>query len=271
MKNRWAQLIIAVLVAPISTGVLAQEEDEDVSESVLEEVIITANRREQLMMDMNQSVQAISEVTLEMPTYTNINQVVNLVPGATAFGNKSPTKEAIQFRGSGVIQSGAADGIAPVGYYVDDIPFVDISTPTPPPIGTFDLQRIEILRGPQGTSFGQDSSAGSVILRTNPVDLDEFGFKVRGGVSSVKGVSGTGYNVGGVVNVPIVEDVFGFRLSYLREDDAGYGTVFSQPDYKDPTAYTRDSFRIKLFWQAGENVNFELTHSQWNTDYNILP
>ena len=81
-----------------------------------------------------------------------MSQVYNLVPGATVFSNKAPQEQGIQMRGSGVVQSNAADDTSPVGYYVDDIPYVDISTPVPPPVGTFDLERVEIIRGPQGTS-----------------------------------------------------------------------------------------------------------------------
>ncbi|GIR82436.1 MAG: hypothetical protein CM15mP84_01840 [Cellvibrionales bacterium] len=158
-----------------------------------------------------------------------------------------------------------------MGYYVDDIPYVDISTPNPPPIDTFDLERIEILRGPQGTTYGQDSSAGSLIMRTNPVDLQNFGYKVRASYSQTEGTPGSGYQVGAVVNVPIVEDVFGVRLSYQRNDDPGYGEVFGNPDFDDPLANTRDTIRAKVYWQVSDNLNLELTHSEWNTEYNMLP
>jgi outer membrane receptor protein involved in Fe transport len=247
---------------------MAQSEEDD---AALDEIIVTSTRREKAVMDVNQSIQAIPEATLELPTFSDLSQVHNLVPGATTFSNKAPNKEGIQFRGSGIIQSGASDGLAPVGYYVDDIPYVDISTPVPPPIGTFDLNRIEIIRGPQGTSYGQDSSAGSVILRTNPVDLENFGFKARVGMSDVKDTSGTGYTVGGVLNIPIAKDVFGIRLSYQREEDPGYGRVDTVPEIENPLENTRDSFRVKAYWQAGEKVDIELTHSEWNTEYGTLP
>jgi outer membrane receptor protein involved in Fe transport len=208
---------------------------------------------------------------MELPTFNEITDVTALVPGATAHANKPPVKEGIQMRGSGITQSGADDGQSPVGYYVDDIPFVDISTPVPPPIGTFDLQRIEVIRGPQGTAHGLDSTAGSIIMRTNPVDLENFGYKLRVGLADVKGVDDMGYTIGGVVNIPIAEDVFGMRISYLREDDVGYGWVAGQPDYDDPYAFTRDSGRIKLFWDVTDWMDLEFTHSQWNTDFNTLP
>ncbi|MGI9234084.1 MAG: TonB-dependent receptor [Woeseiaceae bacterium] len=270
MRKILVSAVAFSLVAPISTGALAQSDDENV-DVVLDEIIVTTTRREKNVMEISQSIQAIPEAVLELPTFNDLTDVTALVPGATGFSNKPPQKEGIQFRGSGISQASVADGLSPVGYYVDDIPYVDISTPVPPPIGTFDLARIEVVRGPQGTSYGQDSSAGSIILRTNPVDLENFGYKVRAGISDVASSSGTGYTIGGVVNIPIAEDVFGVRIAYLQEDDSGYGYVAGRPDIDDAFASTRDSIRIKALWQASENIDVELTHSEWNTDYNTLP
>jgi len=269
MRNTLIRILVCCLAAPISTGALAQS-DGDEAEGKLEEIIVTSTRREKNVMEVSQSIQAIPEAVLELPTFNDMADVTTLVPGATGFSNKPPQKEGIQFRGSGISQA-LSVGRSPVGYYVDDIPFVDISTPVPPPIGTFDLERIEIIRGPQGTSYGQDSSAGSVILRTKPVDLENFGYKVQAGITDVVTYSGTGYSFGGVVNIPIAEDVFGVRIAYLREEDPGYGSVFGRPDIDDPYANTRDSIRIKAHWQASENIDLEFTHSEWNTDYNTLP
>jgi outer membrane receptor protein involved in Fe transport len=263
------QLLAISLAAPFSTGALAQSDEAE--DGVLEEIIVTSTRREKTVMEISQSVQAIPEAVLELPTFNDLTDVTALIPGATGFSNKPPQEEGIQFRGSGISQASVADGLSPVGYYVDDIPYVDVSTPVPPPIGTFDLARIEVVRGPQGTSYGQDSSAGSIILRTNPVDLENFGYKVRAGISDVASSSGTGYTIGGVVNIPIAEDVFGVRIAYLLEEDSGYGYVAGRPDIDDAFANTRDSIRIKAHWQASENIDFELTHSEWNTDYNTLP
>ena len=183
MKRTTLSVFVFALAFPVSSLVLAQDDaasdNDDAVDGVLEEIIVTSDRRERAVMDVSQSIQAVPAATLELPTFNEMSDVMNLVPGGTSFTGKQPAKEGMQFRGSGVIQAGASDGQSPVGYYVDDIPFVDLATPGLPPLSTFDLQGVEILRGPQGTSYGQDSSAGSVIMRTNPVDLQNFGFKGR--------------------------------------------------------------------------------------------
>lgn len=271
MRTSIIKALICSLAIPVSSPVWAQSDEDEAADSYFEEIIVTSTRREKNVMEVSQSIQAIPESVLELPTFNDLAEVTTLVPGATAFSNKPPQKEGIQFRGSGISQSSVADGLSPVGYYVDDIPYVDISTPVPPPIGTFDLERIEVVRGPQGTSYGQDSSAGSIILRTKAVDLENFGYKVIAGISDVASSSGTGYTIGGVLNIPIAEDVFGVRIAYLQEEDSGYGYVFGRPDIDDAFANTRDSIRVKAHWQASEKIDVELTHSEWNTDYNYLP
>ena len=266
MKTLLMRSLLAALVLPSSVSVVAADE-----EGMVEEVVVSATRRDVPIMDIPQSIQAISSETLELPSFNNMNQVFNLVPGATGFVAKSPQTEGIQMRGSGITQSSASDGSSPVGYYVDDIPYMDISTPIPPPIGTFDLASVEVIRGPQGTSYGQDSAGGSIIMRTSPVDLENFGYKARLGETSVRDVEGFGYQAGGVVNVPIVKDTFGVRMSYQREKDTGFGSVDTRPDIENPLEYTRDSLRIKALFNVSENLSLEASHSSWDTTYGFLP
>ncbi len=266
MNKILLRLILLGMVLPVPLTVFSADEDDD---AVIEEIVVSATRRDVAVMDIPQSIQAITEEMLEMPIYKNVRDIYNLVPGAVVHTNKQPMQEGIQFRASGITQSNAADGLPPVGYYVDDIPYVDISTPVPPSLSTFDLQRIEVIRGPQGTSYGQDSTAGSVILRTNPVDLEKFGYSARYGFSNVKAVDGTGHTAGGVLNIPIAEDVFGIRLAYLREEDVGYGTITGNT--ANPLENSRDSMRIKARWKPTEKADITLTHSRWFTDYRVLP
>ena len=130
MKHATLSLLMLALALPMPIVALAQDDEE----AYFEEVIVTATRREGAMMDVTQSIQAVGEEQLELPTLSDLSEVHNLIPGAVAFGNKAPAKENVQFRGSGIVQASASDGQSPVGYYVDDIPYVDISTPAPPPL-----------------------------------------------------------------------------------------------------------------------------------------
>ena len=264
-RSYTAHMLAAAILLPGSLGAAADGLDSDI-----EEVTVTATRREAAVMDIPQSIQAISAEVLERPTFDDVSDVFNLIPSATIMTNKSPDNEGIQLRASGATQSGISDGLPPVGYYVDDIPYVDLTTAVPPPIGTFDLERIEVIRGPQGTSYGQDSTAGSVILRTNPVDLEEFGYQVRMGISERSGGDGNGETYGGIVNAPIASGTAGLRLAFMREEDPGYGR-FSNGMSGNPMAHERDSMRAKFRWKPTDETDINLTHSRWKTTYTVLP
>lgn len=247
---------------------------DDSAESTVEEVIVSATRRNESVMDISQSVQAMSRETLAMPAYKHIRNVYNLVPGATTGvtqGGKAPASEGIMLRGAGVTQTNTGGGSMPVGYYIDDVAFIDAQSLAPPPLGTFDLDRIEVLRGPQGTTYGQDSSSGSVIMRTAPVNLSETGYMVRTGMMSYGKGGDMGLTYGGVVNMPIVEDTLGIRISYISETDPGYGIVQGRPDLDNPLEEERVTMRTKVTWLPSENSEVTITHSDWQTDYGYLP
>ena len=264
------RLMTLCLLYPASFVSIA--DDTDMAE--VDEIIVSATRREESVMEIPQSVQAIPRQTLSMPIYRDVTDIYNLVPGATTAitqGGKPPSGDGIMLRGSGITMTNAGGGSQPVGYYIDDIPFIDINTMTPPPLGTFDLDQIEVLRGPQGTTYGQDSSAGSVIMRTAPVNLSETGYLARTGMMSYAKGGDMGLTYGGVLNVPIVEDKLGIRLSYLSETDPGHGVVQGRPEVDYAHEEERVTMRTKLTYIPTDSVELTLTHSEWETDYYYLP
>ncbi len=271
MKHALAIRIMTLgLLYPASFVSIA--DDTDMAE--VDEIIVSATRREESVMEIPQSVQAIPRQTLSMPIYRDVTDIYNLVPGATTAitqGGKPPAGDGIMLRGAGITQTNASGGMQPVGYYIDDIPFIDINTMTPPPLGTFDLDQIEVLRGPQGTTYGQDSSAGSVIMRTAPVNLSETGYLARTGMMSYGKGGDMGLTYGGVINVPIVEDKLGIRISYLSETDPGHGIVQGRPEVDYAHEEERVTMRTKVTYMPSDSVELTLTHSEWETDYFFLP
>ena len=270
-NNKIRDLLIISILFPSSMWASAQSND--TSEATMEEVTVMATRREESVMEIPQSVQVISREMLEQPIYSDISDIYNLVPGATAGitqGGKLPVAEGIMLRGSGLTQTNAGGSMQPVGYYIDDIPYIDIGGLTPPPLGTFDFASVEVLRGPQGTTYGQDSSSGSVIMRTSPVDLENFGYRVSAGMMTyAKGSNGNEYS--GVINVPIVQGSLGLRLGFESQEDPGYGVVRGRPDVEEPFNTERDTLRAKLTWLPAEGSEVTLSHSQWSTRYTFIP
>ncbi len=269
-KTAIASAIALAATLPLSSVVMSQS-DESME---VEEVIVSVSRRDVAVMDLSQSVQAIPEEVLAQPAFNDVRDIYNRVPGATAGitnGQKAPLAEGIQMRGSGVTQSNAGGGAMPVGYYIDDVPFLDVNALSPPPLSTFDLDRIEVIRGPQGTSYGQDSSAGSVIMRTNAVDLENAGYKVKLGTMTYGKGNGYGHTMGAVVNVPLIADKLGVRVSYLTEEDPGYGIVVGRPDIENPLEEDKSTLRVKVTAKPTDSSEITYTHSEWSTAYMFMP
>lgn len=259
-----ARWLVVSFFFPVAFQSVADDVEADV-----EEVIVSATRREESVMDVPMSVQLIPGEKFEKPTYKHVKDVYALVPGAAiaSAGGKPPQSEGLQMRGSGALAAQADFTINPVGYYIDDVAYVDINSTTPPQVGTYDLAGIEVLRGAQGTTYGTESSAGAIILRTNPVDLSEFSYKTRVGMMSYMKGADMGMTYGGVLNVPLVEDKLGIRLAYLSEEDPGHAEVEGRPAVDDAMAEDRDSIRAKLTWKPSDAAEITLNHSEWNTTY----
>ena len=91
-----------------------------------------------------------------------------------------------------------------------------------------DVERVEVLRGPQGTLYGQGTSGGAIKIVTNQPDLEEYQAKFLGGVYNIDG-GGTGYQINAALNLPMVKDVLGLRLVVYQRDEAGYIDRVAQP------------------------------------------
>lgn len=261
--NVAAVLIVSLSLMAASPPVLAADSE---SASIVEEVLVTATRRETQVMETPFSMQVFGAEELERQHIFEVRDLYDYIPGVTIQEENAQTDHTVQMRGSGISSVGADDGQSALGYYLDDVPYLDITSQVAPPLDYFDVQRIEVLRGPQGTSFGQDSAGGSIRVYTNDPDLEEFGFKVRGYLSDTESVDDNGWQGAVVVNIPIVEGKFGIRGSYTQSYSPGHGTVNTRPDIDNPGQADLQSYRIKALWKASDTVDVTVAHSVWNTE-----
>jgi iron complex outermembrane receptor protein len=204
-------LVVATLgAAPIAVfaqDVPAVEE----SEVRLEEVTVTAQKREQNLQDVPVSVTAFSGNRIDELGITDIAGVATRTPGFT-YGNFSDLKLApTALRGVTAISSGSAGADPAVGYYLDE---VYLGNGASAAIEFFDLERVEVLRGPQGTLFGRNS-IGGVINITTRKPVDEFESVVNAEYGNYNYV-----NAKASVNIPMVPDKLAgrFSVSYVGHD-----------------------------------------------------
>jgi len=193
----------------------AQPTSESV-ESGVEEVIVTAQRREQNLQDVPISITAVSESKLRALGAYEFADFVRTVPGLTfnEFGHND---------GNFVIRGITSDiyggGIqSTVGLYIDDLPSMDtfagLSTPD---LHLFDINRVEVLRGPQGTLFGSGAMGGAIRVITNKPDVHRFASAVDTVLSATQG-GDISYGVSAMVNLPLLEDRLAMRaVGYLRD------------------------------------------------------
>ena len=203
--------------------------------SALQEIVVTAERRETRLQDTPISVDAITPQQIDSEGLRSIDDITRLAPGVTfertgmtATGNFNDEGSDIAIRG---VESTA--GTSTTGIYLDDVPIqtrhLSFGTINPFP-QLFDLDRVEILRGPQGTLFGAGSEGGTLrFIQTQP-GLDTYSGYVRSEIATTE-YGAPSYEMSAATGGPIIPQTLGFRLSVSARYDGGY---VDRVDY-DPT------------------------------------
>ena len=181
----------------------------------LEEVIVTALRREQSLLQAPIAVSAFDGDFLEDIGAHQLADFLLGAPGTTIVDTGTGDTQ-IYIRGMSSLHGDGA-----VGYYLDEVPFGFLGLSHVPDVRTFDLDRIEVLRGPQGTLYGASSLGGTVRIITNDPVFNEFQGKVDVfGSGSRDG--GDNYGVKAAVNVPLLDDRLAMRLVATTETYDGW-------------------------------------------------
>ncbi|MBL8268728.1 TonB-dependent receptor domain-containing protein [Steroidobacter sp.] len=230
-----------------------------------EEVIVTAQRRgEESLQNVPISMSVISGQELDKSHSLGVLGELSKVPGVGLY-------EATQTGGASVSIRGASvnyplfSGASTVGYYIDDIPFGFVSSAVLPDAGSFDLARVEVLRGPQGTLYGANALNGVVLIKTSDPDLEAFGLKARTLLSSTED-GGENYRGDLSVNIPIVSGKVAARATAGFSDYSGW---IDRPNagVKDANDREVTNLRLKLKAQVTDDLSFTLSgwHSKTQT------
>jgi iron complex outermembrane receptor protein len=190
----------------------------DVNTLTLEEIIVTAQRRSQDIQDVPISMVAISEQALERKGLDTFEQALAQIPNVAFSGERVGTSIPA-IRG---ISGNGTGGLAVVTVYLDETPLTAVNEAfgTASPV-LFDMNRVEVLRGPQGTLYGASSLGGTIRLITQQPNPLNFESKLRADLGYTDG-GGPNENLDGMVNIPIVANVFAIRtVASLRNSD-GY-------------------------------------------------
>lgn len=187
----------------------------------LDEVVVTASKRQERLIDTAQSVSVLSAADLDRLGAVQFRDFANTVPGL-AFTTTGAGYTQISLRG---VTTGSFDISPTVGIYVDEVPYGSSTgyaggAQLALDVGLFDMDRIEVLRGPQGTLYGASTMGGLIKYVAKKPDTESFGGDVQAGVSSTRD-GGVNYNSAAAVNMPIT-DTAALRVSGFQSRDGGY-------------------------------------------------
>jgi outer membrane receptor protein involved in Fe transport len=222
----------------------------------IETVVVTATRRAENVQKIPQSVTALSQNDLTARGATSVEQAIAYVPGVN-FSSNGTNAGAYSIRGVSTA-SYVANSQSPVALYIDDINILD---PVYPKLTTnlnlFDVSRVEVLEGPQGTLFGSGSLGGAIRVITNKPDASAFAAEVQTTVSSVED-GGTGYDLNGMANIPLVDNTLALRVVGYYRDYAGWvdNTASGQSNVNHAISA---GGRAELGWQPTADLNIVAT------------
>ena len=251
----------SLALLPLVTAVAsAQEASLSSKEQVLEEVLVTASRRAEgtAIMDTAISLEAMTGAQIESRGFTSVMDVVQQTPGVSV-SKSSISGDAIQVRGVSAII-----GDSVVGYYLDDLPYTRINANVLPDAQPYDLKRVEVLRGPQGTLFGAGSAGGTVRILTQDPDLETFGGKFTAAGSTTDG-GGDNWRAQAALNIPLVKDTLALRLVGSKNDQDGWIDLPLVGE-EDFNSREDDSYRAKLLWQVNDRLSIMASHWDWKMD-----
>lgn len=261
--NKGLCLGLAAASVLMSHQAIGQSEDGARQGTPIEEITVTALRRETDLATTPQSIAALSGQTLERIGVTDFIDLVGAVPGLT-----------MKDEGPGlirpVIRGIAGQGEAQVAVYYDEAP-VSSGPGTSENAGRFtpeikpvDLERVEVLRGPQGTLYGASSMGGAIRFITNKPDTTRFESSVRAEVSGYAD-GGNGYQLDAVVNIPLVEDLMALRAVVYRRDQDGF-VDNPRLGLEDINDIETDGARIAVRVEPNENWSITGTYFYQNQE-----
>ena len=222
----------------------------------LAEIVVTAEKRESTVQATPISISAVSGLDLQESGVTDVTSLLGATPGVS-MKSQGPGQTELEMRG----MTSSGGNSATVGYYLDDIPL------TPPAAAQngkvvidpslYDLNHIEVLRGPQGTLYGAGSMGGTVKLLTNQPNLSEFQISGESILSGTEGAS-FNYNDSIMLNIPLVEDKLALRIIGTQFYNSGWITRIVP--YPFPLPSPNGEFRGNV---AAAPIQSEFPGSNW--------
>ena len=272
--------LAASVVAALNPAGPVQAQEADEKARTLDEITVTATRRELNLQDVAQSITAFSTSDIAEMGVRSMADYIKAMP-SVALTETKPGVTSLSMRGvsGGAFEYRLQDQTT---IYLDEQAMTTSAQNIS--VRPIDMERIEVLPGPQGTLFGSSSQTGTLRLITNKPDFKEFSGMVQTDFGTTSGGAGS-YDISGVLNIPVADDKFALRAVAYTTLDGGWVDNVLGLSYSgnfDNAEYVKDDFneyettggRIAALWQVSEkwdvlfNVMTEQNESrgEWETD-----
>jgi iron complex outermembrane receptor protein len=263
--------LIASSILFLSAVGVAQVSAEPATESRFsEEVVVTATYRETKLMETPVSISAITDAMVEDTGAQSMEDLFTLIPGLSMSGGGSGGQGEARYTVRGISSQSGNIGYAPVlatvGVYIDGTPVTSALGPDNQVSGTlFDIERVEVLKGPQGTLFGEGSQGGTIRYIYKKPDPTEFDAAVNVSYANMSGSDDNSSRLDAMVNVPL-GDQAAFRLTGWTSETAGYIDNLT-PVENDYNIGKSDGIRAALRFEGEAwSVTGTLHHSEQETE-----
>ncbi|HEY1881241.1 MAG TPA: TonB-dependent receptor [Caulobacteraceae bacterium] len=255
-NGRRISLAGCLLAGAAVAGVAQAQTAPAASSTQVQELIVTATKRSENIQNVPAAITALPAKDLARAGFVKLEDYVAQVPGLS-ITTVNPGSMQITLRG---ITSGVNSASPLTSIYVDEAPFGSTNAyaaggDLTPDLDPAELSQIEVLKGPQGTLYGASAVGGVVKFDTQPVNLERYSGEITaGGVITDAGTGG--YILRGLINAPIVKDVFGVRVSAFMREDPGYVKNLLTDKYQNDSKV--QGGRVDLYWKPTPHISVDL-------------
>ena len=262
MTNR-ASLLITVAAGALLLPVAAFAQDAQPAAAQTpvagdDEIVVTAQKREERLQDVPISISVVGGEQMQQSGASQLADYAAYVPGFQVDNAGSPGRSTLSLRGVAPIGPSAT-----VGIYLDDAPIgssgiYNRAQTFSLDLLPYDVEQLEVLRGPQGTLYGASSIGGLLKYVTVQPDLNKFSVRAGGELFTIAHGSDAGWAASGLVNLPIVADKLAISGSYARRKTPGFIDNVLTGE-KDVNSAVQQGARVALLWKPDSKFTLKLS------------